>query len=486
MRGPCRALARWTGILVLAACGAASAGDEAAKPATPAAGGMQPVQADGRVGELVAEGRSLLEKGQYKDAYAVFQEAFLEAPGEIGISFYMGQAAFGSGEYGAAVTAYERILQAQPQLHRVRLELARTYYMMGAMSQAQAEFEQVLAANPPEPVKVNVERFLQAINQADRRNFITGRLSVGYAQDSNPAVAPEEKRIDVLIGGLPAKAVLSDSTFKDHDQYSTSSAYLKHIFITPWKPLEWRTSFLWFGTWYEQRDKQNVNYYSAKTGPGASWKRFDLELLAFVNGLEKDCEVYQKSHGLELNAMFQANKNLLLGAMLRRENKKLYQDRDTDALNYTLALRPILVWGAKGENRLFTEFKYEREYPTSGAEYRGVHEANHVPSTRNDHNAKRDSFIAKAFSFRYTRDLPWFQLSPYVGWSYRQAEYSVRNPTFPAIREDDVSTWTFGITKQLPWRMSLDLSHTRTNSRSTVDLYDYQRHQTTATLSKDF
>lgn len=475
----------FAGIVLCSALAVPAYGAEAAgAPGDP----FEVEEAEPEVRRLIERGRSLLDAGQFKDAYVALREAFIANPANTGISFYMGQAAFGAGLYEDAVTAYERILQMRPGLHRVRLELARAYYKLGAMEQARAAFEEVLAADPPEEVRNNVERFLAAIDEAieerDRRSFFTGRFTAAVSHDSNPRVAPDSQLIDVVQGGQLDRLRLDAATFADEDHYASFSAYLKHTYLFPSRAWQWRTAFSWFGTSYDEQSEQNIQYASVKTGPARRWGRFDVELLATLGQVKLDGENYRKMHGVEINATANINRNVMLGATVQRRIKKAYYDRDEDGVNYFAALRPIVVWGPDGENRLYSELSVEREFTGEGS---------HTRNGRTHPNyGEMDQFTRGEASIRYVRKLPWHELSPYLGYSYARTVYDARNPGigavpgFPAVRRDNVNTFTIGITKALPWKMSVDLMHVRTYANSTVDLYEYDRHQTRLSIAKDF
>jgi tetratricopeptide (TPR) repeat protein len=451
----------------------------------PAAGGE--AAPEGRAGELLAQGKTLLEQGQYAQATELLQQAFREAPGSVAVNFYLGRAAYGAGDYGLAVTAFERILEMKPKLHRVRLELARAYYALGAHERAKEQFQQVLAVEElPATVRQNVERYVGAIEEATRRNLISGRVALTYGHDTNPTVHPEDRSIRTPGGGYLYLDVTTPGSGEEHpfqgsDHFVRFTTFLKHVYRTKLKPLEWRTSFFLNNDWYDDRDRQNNSYYQIKTGPGGRWGRFDVELMAYVNALELDNTTTSKYHGFEVNVLANVTRNFLLGGSLSREMRKWYQNRDRDAVHYTAALRPIFVWGEQGENRLFSEFRWERNYPQEGADHQ-----NRVWA---EEFAEEDEYTVHAFSVRYTRDLPWFQLSPYVGFSAKHTSYADRRQGVvanePAGREWS-NTYTFGVTKKLPWDMSLDLSHARTYTDANFPLYEYKRHLTLLTLSKSF
>ena len=68
------------------------------------------------------------------------------------------------GEAEQAVLKYKKMLDIDPELHRVRLELATVYYQTGRYKLAREQLETVLAAEPPQSVRMNIEKIMAAID----------------------------------------------------------------------------------------------------------------------------------------------------------------------------------------------------------------------------------------------------------------------------------------------------------------------------------
>ncbi|MYE02731.1 MAG: hypothetical protein F4Y03_15935, partial [Alphaproteobacteria bacterium] len=91
-----------------------------------------------------------------------------------------------------AIAAFRAILVDRPELVRVRLELARAFFLKEEDTLARRHFEQVLAGRPPEPVVVNIQRFLN-IMRARRR--WEAHFGAALAPDSNLNAASGERTI---------------------------------------------------------------------------------------------------------------------------------------------------------------------------------------------------------------------------------------------------------------------------------------------------
>ena len=101
-----------------------------------------------------------------------------------------------------AIAAFRAILVDRPELVRVRLELARAFFMKEEDRLARRHFEQVLAGKPPEPVVVNIIRFLRVMRA--RRRW-EAQFGAALAPDSNLNAASGERTIflDTIFGRLP-------------------------------------------------------------------------------------------------------------------------------------------------------------------------------------------------------------------------------------------------------------------------------------------
>ena len=133
------------------------------------------------------EMRRLVEGGQLEQAYQAAQQS-PELIGDVHFDFLYGLAAIDTGHVPQGLLALERHLAAVPANDRARLELAKGYYLLGEYGRARSEFEFVLRYNPPEGVRANIARFMDAMALRDtQRSNNSARLyaEVGAGHDSN-------------------------------------------------------------------------------------------------------------------------------------------------------------------------------------------------------------------------------------------------------------------------------------------------------------
>ena len=171
----------------------------------PAAGGMEEVAAG-----AIEEAQALAAAGRHAEALVILGPLIEDEEANSSVFFLFGLAAVEASQQpgldeedretllDGAIAAFRTILIEEPGLVRVRLELARAFFFKGEDDLARRHFEWVLAGDPPEPVIVNVNGFLAAIQARRRWSFSVG---AALAPDTNIGAGSDERTI--YIFGLP-------------------------------------------------------------------------------------------------------------------------------------------------------------------------------------------------------------------------------------------------------------------------------------------
>lgn len=135
--------------------------------------------------------RELVNDGRMKEAYELARQSE-DMLGEAGFDFLYGLSAVESGHAAAGVLALERVVSAFPDDVNARLELARAYFILGEDARSLEEFNGVLAKNPPQLVRDNIGRFLDAIRARQTAYNVTTRgfIETGFGRDSNVNAGP--------------------------------------------------------------------------------------------------------------------------------------------------------------------------------------------------------------------------------------------------------------------------------------------------------
>lgn len=148
--------------------------------------------------------------GQFEAAYALGKR-MPDRQGDPHFDFLFGVAAINVGKVPEGVLALERHLATVPGNDRARLDLARGYFELGDYIRAKSEFEFVLRYKPPQDVRSNIERYLDAMQTRDTfANKASSQLylEVGAGSDSNANAGTYNSQITLPTGPV----VLADGT----------------------------------------------------------------------------------------------------------------------------------------------------------------------------------------------------------------------------------------------------------------------------------
>ena len=177
-----------------------SAGEE---PPPPPAASQSAVAA-------VAETRTLIEEGRFKEALGILRPLAQGGAVEANVLFLIGLAATGASQQpdlsgdereallDEAIASLRAMLVDRPDLVRVRLELARAFFLKGENDLSRKHFEHVLAGSPPGAVAAKVRRFLSEIRARRRWSL---RAGFALAPDTNIGGTSAERII--YINNLP-------------------------------------------------------------------------------------------------------------------------------------------------------------------------------------------------------------------------------------------------------------------------------------------
>lgn len=138
-----------------------------------------------------------IEDGQWdivRSILRVYREEPQRDP--ILLAYAEGALARQDGDYAKAIALYRATLAEHPELTRIRLDLARMLFENRQFDAARFQFEKARAEPLPAAVQENVQRYLAAIDQAEKW---TGSLDLSYLDDDNVNNASSSRYIDVGI-----------------------------------------------------------------------------------------------------------------------------------------------------------------------------------------------------------------------------------------------------------------------------------------------
>lgn len=151
----------------------------------------------------VNSARELIDAGKNMEALKILRTVASDRSDTTDVNFLIGLAASRASQrvdaeddkdalLKEAAEAFYKILVVRPELVRVRLEFARVLFLQGEDDLSKTQFERVLSGDVPAAVVVNVNIFLQAIQQ--RRRW-SGYFGFAIAPNTNLNSAANRTRI---------------------------------------------------------------------------------------------------------------------------------------------------------------------------------------------------------------------------------------------------------------------------------------------------
>lgn len=409
----------------------------------------------------------LVERGSADKAYALAREHRAEYEGRVRFDFHYGVAAIGAGHVAEGVFALERVLMARPGLDRARLELARGYFLLGEDRRARREFRTVLAHDPPEPVRVTVERFLEAIRRrADRyETVVTAYAELAGGYDSNVNSATDAETVAIFDGLL--ELVISDDSRAQEDAFWRLAAGGE--VRRPLSPY----AGVYAGMDVRRRSHaEEVDFDNALVAGRAGWEyRWDfarLRLTARAQRFYLDERVYQDSHGFGADYRYAISDTTAATAFAQYDRLRYPDQRTRNSRLYT---------AGTGIDHLFLgSFRPA----LSAAVFAGRELADD-----NDDAARavaaRDLYGARA-GLRLVLHPEWTLT---LGAQVRRSEYAAEHLLFLRTREETYYQADAGLTWRFArhWSVGPQLRHSA--NRANIGLYEYDRTQAWLRLRYD-
>jgi tetratricopeptide (TPR) repeat protein len=401
----------------------------------------------------VAELQRRINDGRFAAAYTL-ATSVPEAQGDPHFDFLYGVAAVNVGRTAEAVLALQRHLAVVPGNDRARLDLARAYYELGDYVRAHQEFEFVLRYNPPADVRLNIRRYLDAMQT---RESLTGNanarlyVETGLGHDSNANMGTYNKTIESpLLSGL-----VIDPTSQGQP-----------------------SDFAWVAA-------------------GGRWVRQVSAPFAVMAGADMDNKLNQDTPQFNTaNLAAYAGFSLVSGPVL-------YRLSVSDAVTYVNAMRYSGRLATSGEMQyavgdglsLSGRLQYAEQSYSADINYRdatletlgvGAEQALSVPwrpvlglqlsVAKEDNLAKRLDLSRQLDTWRLSVNLsPTDKMGVLLAYSEQQAAYQSADLGFGNVRADTLGTLDLVISYALDanWTLRADLQ--QMDNKSNQSLYSFQR-----------
>lgn len=403
--------------------------------------------------------KDLLERGAAEDAWLVLESGETPASGDTESWFVRGMAAKATGRFPEAINAFERVLELDPRADRARLELAEASFSAGDAEAARRHLLTVKANNPPARVGENIDRFLELLKSAERKNWrVFG--SLGYMYDTNANAGPASN--SVLMYGLPF--TLSPSALKNADDAALFRIGFDHGARLGDNAV-WQSGLSLSHTDYRTLDDLDAMSLAASSGP--SWQvgestAYSVPLVADWLRLGHSDSYYSYSVGIapQVRRVLSAGAAASLTATVSRKWYFNQPSRDLHAWS----IAPDFEWKLGDKGRMNAAVTFAQE--DSGLDRYS--------------NSSRGANVAYGGN---VNDLTRVSLSAH----YFDTRYRAPEPAFPERRRDQTARLNASVgyrIQQIESDLTVSLSYT--DNRSNLPLYAYNRTQFSVSVGKSF
>lgn len=430
--------------------------------------------------------KALLEENKPVEAFLT-GKAQGDQYGDPAFDFFFGIAAIDAGHPGEGVLALERYLLNFPDNRSARFHLARGYFVLGEDLRSRDEFESLLVqAEGAE--RQAIERFLEAVRVRESRYSpsASAYLEVGIGLDSNVNGGLSGGATPNVpgIGNLPPLAGNSISA-KEGDSFTAIAGGLQGIY--PVAPGIALTGSIGFDARLHRGDQNDVFdqfNFGAVGGVNLLRGKNIYKLGAGLGQLAVDDQRYVFSTSLfaELNHQYdQFNRFDLSGQAARLSYDDMYifplKDKSAPMQFSQNSVRTADYYGLTGGwTRVFSgSFRPVLRLSVNYGEER---------NQRDREDLSRALYgLRGVFSFAIAP-----QWGGRLGLAYNEARHQARFafPGATSSRKDE--TWVFdaGVTYQYDRNITLRADYARTEQRSNIELYQYNRDLLTFKVRYDF
>jgi tetratricopeptide (TPR) repeat protein len=417
---------------------------------------------------LLDRANELIRQGQAKSALELLLPAGAGFAEDARYHYFLGIAYFDTGQAEKAIAEYHEALRLKPDFLQAEAELGRTYLLTGDYLAAHQSFDRVRAGNPPSEVLASIATYVERVHtQAEsQRQRFRGSLTLGLGYDSNVNTATSAQQVTLpILGGIVA-------TLSPQGRARSDSFHLFGIEVSGFIPLDAATEAFGSGA-INGKLNHTIDTFDTRSDAAAAGIRHSfgenqVALSASVDSITLDNLRVRDSNGLnlEFRRIVHPLAEISAFAQLSRLDYPRDPFRDADREVYGVAVNPV----AFGK-RLFNlppvaSIYWGSERPTaSGVGHLG-------------HSLSGLRFAAFAqFDPR---------LSLFAGLSYERRLYGAPDPLFAVTRLDKQTDFSAGLIYGLnkDWSFTPVISYTDT--RSSLEVFKYQRTAVTATLRYQF
>jgi hypothetical protein len=411
---------------------------------------------------IADEVKTMLEQGKSKEAYELGRQ-HPELLGDPVFDFYYGVAAIDAGNAGEGVLALERYVINFPGNTSARLELARGYYVLGEDARAREEFSAVLKTNPPEAVKFNIQRYLDAIRSRESFYKTSGVafFEAGFGYDSN--VNAGVSNANITINGVPATVVSAGVKEHSRFEYVAAGGQLS-------QPVAPGVAVFGSGSYSAKFDNQasDFNQRNLNTNAGITYlKNKNLyRLSGFYSRIDVDNDLFLQAPGTTAEWFYQYDELQTFNTYAQYAN-----------LNYAGTNSPRdsnFYSGGLGYRKAFIA-KWQPLF-SLGASY-----------SRENNTADRDDLSRDIYSGSIVFGVtPFPKWAVSIGGAYQRSLYRAPDAFLLTTRADSYYTGNAAISYAITPRLSAWVEYLYSKNNSNISLYTYSREVAAFKLRYDF
>lgn len=414
----------------------------------------------------LSRAQALVNEGKAAEAYTMLAPFEDKLAGDQSFDYLLGIAALDSGKPDRATIAFERVLAVNPNFAGARLDLARAYFQLGDLERAKKEFETVRNQNPPEGARKTVDRYMEAIDEAERakkrRAIAWLELTVGY--DTNVNNSTNQSVINVpALGNLAF--TLNPTNVATEDWFATVSGGAEYARALTdnfgyFVGADWRNRMHQDQDLFDQENREIRGGFTF--GPNTSQLRLTLQ--GGEHLLDRDMN--RKVNGLGADYKYQLDAATQLSAFTNytrvRFTDPIVKVNSFNASTYGVGALRLL---GEGRAALFGALFAGEERDTDGR-----------ADGSKDYYGLR---IGGQYTVRADLDL-------FAMTSAQKGEYGRTNAAFLRTREDEMYDLTLGAAWRFAPQWTLRPVLLYIKNKSNIPLFEYDRTEASLTVRRDF
>jgi tetratricopeptide (TPR) repeat protein len=417
---------------------------------------------------LLDRANELIRQGQAKSALDLLLPAGASFAADARYHYFLGIAYFDAGQAEKAIAEYHEALRLNPDLLQAEAELGRAYLLTGDYLAAHQSFDRVRAGNPPPEVLASIASYVERIHtQAEsQRQRFRGSITLGLGYDSNVNTATSAQQVTLpILGGIVA-------TLSPAGRARSDSFHMFGIEVSGFVPLDAATEAFGSGA-INGKLNHTVDTFDTRSdsftaGIRHSFGENQVALSASVDSITLDNLRVRDSNGLnlEFRRIVHPLAEVSAFAQLTRLDYPRDPFRDANREVYGVAVNPV----AFGK-RLFN-------LPPVASVYWGSERPTAAGVGHLGHSLSGIRFAA------FAQFDP--KLSLFAGLSHERRLYGAPDPLFAVTRIDKQTDFSAGLIYGLNKDWSLTPVISYTDTRSTLDVFKYERTAATVALRCQF